>query len=207
MESEEQVLVIPASEAEVFTKDAGLSFRSPDDIKPILSADTFIPRSIAESDPSHLQVIPYVLFLYQRHPYTEMKIFTYSRGKSGGEQRLHAKKSIGIGGHINSTDKTSLGSTFTNGQWREIHEEVRIADYRTTDIFATIYDPSNEVGRVHLGVLQVINLVDGFIKPKDPSIVESGLEPARKIVSEIGLYETWSQFVINGFIKNMGVGR
>jgi len=204
MESEEQVLVIPAKEAEVFTKDAGLSFRSFCGLEPILSAGTFIPRSVAELDPNYLQIIPYVVFFYRPADGSEEQIFSYCRGSKGGECRLHAKRSIGIGGHINESDtKPMFVRPFSQGMWREIREEVSIGECSEKPVFGTIYDPSNEVGRVHLGVLKLIELHSPSIKPKDPSIIDSGLELVSKIVSEIDLYETWSQMVINGFIKDM----
>jgi len=56
-------------------------------------------RAQAEDDPSHKQIIPYALF---RH---NGKFINYMRSKSGGESRLHAKRSMGIGGHINPVDE------------------------------------------------------------------------------------------------------
>ncbi len=209
MESEEQVLVIPAKEAEVFTKNAGLSFFSPRGIDRIYSADTFIPRSVAEHDPSHLQIIPYVVFFIRPFDGSEEKVFSYCRGSKGGESRLHAKRSIGIGGHVNSADDAmKMGSknfdTFSIGMLREIREEVEFDLAWNHTGVGTIYDPSSEVGRVHLGVLAVVELRTDFIKPRDTSIVDAGLQPVSKVVSEIDLYETWSQMVIEGFLKDIG---
>jgi predicted NUDIX family phosphoesterase len=209
MESEEQVLVIPAREAEVFTKNAGLSFFSPGGIDRIYSADTFIPRSVAEHDPSHLQIIPYVVFFIRPFDGSEEKVFSYCRGSKGGESRLHAKRSIGIGGHVNSADDAmKMGSknfdTFSIGMRREIREEVEFDLAWNSNTIGTIYDPSNEVGRVHLGVLEVVELRTDSIRPRDPSIVDAGLQPVSKVISESHLYETWSQMVIEGFLKDIG---
>ena len=209
MESEEQVLVIPAKEAEVFTKNAGLSFFSPRGIDRIYSADTFIPRSVAEHDPSHLQIIPYVVFFIRPFDGSEEKVFSYCRGSKGGESRLHAKRSIGIGGHVNSADDAmKMGSknfdTFSIGMLREIREEVEFDLAWNHTGVGTIYDPSSEVGRVHLGVLAVVELRTDFIKPRDTSIVDAGLQPVSKVISESHLYETWSQMVIEGFLKDIG---
>ena len=62
------------------------------------SNNFFMDRGEAEDDPSHKQLIPYALFHYKG------KFLNYQRGKSGGEARLHAKRSLGIGGHINPVD-------------------------------------------------------------------------------------------------------
>ena len=55
----------------------------------------FMPRAKAETDPSFKQVIPYVIITDGKN------ILHYVRGKKAGEQRLVAKGSVGIGGHIN----------------------------------------------------------------------------------------------------------
>jgi predicted NUDIX family phosphoesterase len=204
MESEEQVLVIPANRAKVFTKNAGLSFFSMTKLDPILFAKTFLPRSVAESDPNYLQIIPYVVFFYRPPDGSGVNVFSYCRGAKGGEGRLHSKRSIGIGGHINESDtKPVYICPFDTGMQREIHEEVSVGEYNGKSVFGTIYDPSNEVGRVHLGVLGLMELHRPSIEPKDPSIVDSRLEPISKIVSEIDLYETWSQMVIEGLFKDI----
>ena len=59
----------------------------------------FVARSSAETDPSLKQIIPYALIVAGR------QILRYRRGKSSGEQRLVAKYSIGIGGHMNDQDE------------------------------------------------------------------------------------------------------
>src|SRR4051794_16485928 len=59
---------------------------------------SFRPRSEVETDPSFKQLIPYVVLRYGD------KVFHYCRGGSGTETRLHAKRSVGIGGHIADTD-------------------------------------------------------------------------------------------------------
>src|SRR5690349_19859705 len=62
----------------------------------------FMPRGLAETDPNFKQIIPYVII-------TDGKsVLHYVRGKKAGEQRLVAKGSIGIGGHINQDDEVSL---------------------------------------------------------------------------------------------------
>ena len=57
---------------------------------------SYRPRDEVEEDPSYKQLIPYCIF---RH---EGRVFHYARGAKGGESRLHAKRSVGIGGHIST---------------------------------------------------------------------------------------------------------
>src|SRR6476620_2757146 len=59
----------------------------------------FTARPPAETDPSMKQIIPYVLLVHGD------RVLHYVRGKKAGEQRLVAKGSIGIGGHMNDHDE------------------------------------------------------------------------------------------------------
>src|SRR4029450_2420657 len=59
----------------------------------------FTPRPPAETDPSMKQIIPYVLLVHGD------RVLHYVRGKKAGEERLVAKGSIGIGGHMNDHDE------------------------------------------------------------------------------------------------------
>ncbi len=56
-----------------------------------------------EDDPSFKQLIPYVLFRWTDADGT-VHLFEYLRGSGQGERRLHAKRSVGVGGHISSLD-------------------------------------------------------------------------------------------------------
>ncbi|MBM3891417.1 MAG: hypothetical protein FJ388_20075, partial [Verrucomicrobia bacterium] len=60
--------------------------------------NSFRLRAEAETDPSFKQIIPYVVITDGE------RVLHYVRGKKAGEQRLVAKGSIGIGGHINDED-------------------------------------------------------------------------------------------------------
>src|SRR5262249_36192992 len=56
-----------------------------------------LPRDLAEDDPSFKQLIPYVVLRF------DGQLFHYRRA-TGGEKRLWARRSIGIGGHICQND-------------------------------------------------------------------------------------------------------
>src|SRR5438309_6873054 len=85
---------------------------------------SYRPRSAMEQDPSFKQLIPYVIFRY-RNSASETLLFQYTRGKGQGESRLHAKRSIGIGGHISADDAIQT-SAYEEGMRRELEEEVII---------------------------------------------------------------------------------
>src|ERR1700692_1649729 len=98
--SEEQVLVIPTPIFHAAGLFQGLC-RDVEHYTPrLLDAKhfSFLPRSLAEHDPSFKQLIPYVVMKYCD------TVFHYTRGRGAGEKRLRALRSVGIGGHINPAD-------------------------------------------------------------------------------------------------------
>src|SRR4051812_6681984 len=99
---DENILVIKRELFDQLGAFQGLNFEPDRYLSSILSRGNnfFLPRGKAENDPSHKQIIPYVLIAH------EDKVLHYVRGKKAGEQRLVAKGSIGIGGHFNETHET-----------------------------------------------------------------------------------------------------
>ena len=75
---------------------------------------SYRPRSAMEHDPSFKQLIPYVIFRH-RDAAGQTLLFQYTRGKGQGESRLHAKRSIGIGGHISAED-AAQASAYEEGR-------------------------------------------------------------------------------------------
>jgi predicted NUDIX family phosphoesterase len=104
--SDELVLTFPRRLLDDIGSFQGLRSDAGAYVPRILEAQNtrYVPRSVAEDDPSLKQIIPYVLV---RRADTYLH---YVRGKGSGEKRLVAKGSIGIGGHINHRDEDLFGS-------------------------------------------------------------------------------------------------
>src|SRR3954454_11433424 len=99
----------------------------------------FRPRPDAERDASWKQVIPYVVL---RDADT---LFLMRRTRAGGDERLHDRYSIGIGGHVNPEDADIDG-----GLRREWQEEIE-ADFTPEFLpLGVLNDDENDVGAVHL---------------------------------------------------------
>lgn len=155
---------------------------------------SYRPRSQMEQDPSFKQLIPYVIFQYQDAA-GHVHLFQYTRGKGQGESRLHAKRSIGIGGHI-SADDSGTGSPYEEGMRRELEEEVLISTSYLSRMVGLINDDETEVGRVHLGVVHVLEVERPDVQPRESEIVEAGFRPVPEIVSDMARFETWSQICL-----------
>ena len=150
----------------------------------------YLARPDAEEDPSYKQLIPYCLF---RHGDL---IFHYTRGTKQGEARLHAKKSVGVGGHISTLDRDSQQETYLVGMERELDEEVSIETGYREQLIGLLNDDSNDVGKVHLGVVHVFDLDKPQVLPREESMIDAGFAPLSQLVEEIDSFETWSQICL-----------
>lgn len=204
MTNDEQILVIPSSFIFEIGEIDGFSPEVNKFLVPILASDQlcFKPRSQMETDPSFKQLIPYVLLQYT-DPSGIPRIFTYVRG-GGGERRLHEKMSIGIGGHINKQDIGYSDHPYFAGMSRELAEEVKINTTYTNTQVGLIYDPSNEVGKVHLGIVHILSLeeCDGeLVTPNESGISKSGFLTVRELRENYEQLETWSQICLDALYK------
>lgn len=197
MPSVEQILVIPES---VITSVGTLQgFEADVDrfLKPILSSDqlSFQPRDEMERDPSYKQLIPYILLEFSNS--AGHQLFTYTRGGGGGESRLHAKRSVGIGGHISREDAAGPGNPYENGMKRELSEEVTIDAKYTSERCGLIYDPSSEVGRVHLGIVHRFRLDTASVRSNEDDLADGKFLSIDSLRQDFDRLETWSQLSID----------
>lgn len=154
----------------------------------------FMDRAAAENDPSHKQLIPYCIFRCGD------RILHYTRGKSGGESRLHAKISVGVGGHVNPVD-TGGGRTGSDAYHaavtREIEEELDLPEEHEHRIIALLNDESNPVGQVHLGIVHVVDLKSDAVISREDALMDMGFTPLADLNGALfERLETWSQFCI-----------
>ena len=144
--SEEQVLVVPARPDHGRPRLARRSWRpgAAPYLDVIAAEGRFEPRAAMERDPRFKQVIPY-LVLRDRGRY-----FLMRRTRAGGDERLHDRFSIGVGGHLNPGDVDLAG-----GLAREWTEELAADFVPEFRLLGLLNDDETEVGRVHLGVVYV----------------------------------------------------
>src|SRR6516225_146935 len=167
---EEMVLVVRRALVESIGLFQGLNFAVERYLPALLARENnfFAPRSTAETDPSLKQIIPYAILT------SGGLILRYKRGKKSGEQRLIAKSSIGIGGHMNDRDEGLFAldkEAYLAGVQREIDEELIVERPLRNRIVALINDDSNEVGRVHLGVVHVLELPHPVAEKRESAIL------------------------------------
>ena len=132
-----------------------------------------IDRAICETDPSTLQFIPYVVLTDE-----DDRVFCYCRGKGGAEARLQGALSIGLGGHVDEQKPPELDLE----RWlklealRELEEEVGLTSAMSDDIdfCALLVDPTDGVGRVHMGLLAILPVARRDLGAAELGVIEGG---------------------------------
>lgn len=193
---EENILVVKRSLFDELGAFQGLNFEPRKYLDAILSRGNnfFLRRGRAEKDPSHKQIIPYVLLTHGE------KVLFYVRGKKAGEQRLVAKGSIGIGGHMNDNDESLFAldeAAYRAGVEREVSEEISINTKFEDRIVALLNDDSNEVGQVHLGVIHVFKLTEPKVEKREAMITNTAFLDKDELQARRDSLETWSQICLD----------
>ena len=197
---DENILVIKRSLFDQLGSFQGLNFEPRKYLDAILSRGNnfFLRRNQAEKDPTHKQIIPYVLLTHAD------KVLFYVRGKKAGEQRLVAKGSIGIGGHMNETDESLFAldeAAYRAGVEREVGEEIAINTKFEDRIVALLNDDMTEVGQVHLGVVHVFKLAEPKVEKREAMITSLAFLGKSELLARRDSLETWSQICLDSISR------
>jgi predicted NUDIX family phosphoesterase len=195
--SGERILVVPRALFDRIGAFDGIRTDGIDDAMASLldpQHHAFMDRALAEEDPTHKQLIPYCIFRCGD------RILHYTRGKSGGESRLHAKISVGVGGHINPIDADegrTGAAAYHAAVAREIAEELILPQHPPHRIIALLNDDSNPVGQVHLGIVHLIDLPTDEVAAREDALTDLAFSSLDDLsTSMFDRLETWSQFCV-----------
>jgi len=192
----ENVLVVRRRLFDQLGSFQGLNFEPEKYLRELLRRGNnfFLPRAQAEHDPTHKQLLPYVLLAFQD------KVLHYVRGKKAGEQRLVAKGSIGIGGHMNDCDESLFAldqAAYRAGVEREVNEEIKIHTQFEDRIVALLNDDATEVGCVHLGIVHVFKLAEPKVEKREAMITNLAFLNKDELLARRDSLETWSQLCLD----------
>ena len=195
---DENILVVRRSLFDELGSFHGLSFEPEKYLPSLLSRGNnfFLPRAQAENDPTHKQIIPYAIIAHGD------TVLHYVRGKKAGEQRLVAKGSIGIGGHMNQEDESLFNfaideAAYRAGVEREVNEEITIETSFDDRIVALLNDDTTEVGRVHLGIVHVFRLAEPKVTKREAMITNVAFLTKDELRARRDNLETWSQLCVD----------
>jgi predicted NUDIX family phosphoesterase len=105
-----------------------------------------------EKDEAWKQLLPYFVAIDP-----DDNLYVYTRGEGGAEARLHGDISVGLGGHVDEMPLSgeTLMKLLNRECNREGEEEVNLPQGYDFVFVGLICDPTNDVGRVHIGLLAI----------------------------------------------------
>ena len=149
------------------------------------------PRRELELDPEWKQPIPYAIAIF-RDAANQAHLFWMDRLEGTSDRRLHGRASFGVGGHIGAAD-SGIESALT----REWNEEAATPGMPRFTPIGLLNDDSDEVGRVHLGVVFLAILASPEIQVREREKLAGALVPLEEAVARAGELEGWSAALIS----------
>lgn len=188
---DEQVLVVPRASLVAGEGWLGVRRGGLDDALAIVAREAFfMRRGQAEEDPSHKQVIPYLVLRDGE------RWFLMRRTKGGGDARLHDRWSIGVGGHLNPGDGDVAG-----GLAREWAEEL-VADFEPAYApVGLLNDDTTPVGSVHVGFVYVADAGGRPVAIRETDKLEGAFATTEEVAAVRDDLETWSRLVFDALTE------
>jgi predicted NUDIX family phosphoesterase len=146
----------------------------------------FMRRGDAEEDPTHKQVIPYLVLRDGE------RWFLMRRTRAGGDARLHDRWSIGVGGHLHPGDSDVAG-----GLAREWAEEL-VADFEPAYApVGLLNDDTTPVGSVHVGFVYLADAGGRPVAIRETDKLEGSFATTDEVAAVRDDLETWSRLVFD----------
>lgn len=157
-------------------------------VQRIYQHQEFKPRAAMECDPNYKQIIPYMIFQH------DDRYFLMQRRSTASEQRLQNKYSLGIGGHVQQQDV--VGTNVIEWAQREFHEEVAYTGNLNVTTLGILNDDTNDVGRVHLGLVLLLQGDSSDITIKS-ELKNGQLLTLPECTTYYDHLESWSKLVLD----------
>src|SRR6185436_12292759 len=144
------------------------------------------PRSAMEAEPAWKQVIPYPIL--RDGP----RWFLMRRTRAGGDERLHDRYSIGVGGHVNPVDG-GLDGDLTQALEREWTEELDVDFVPVFRFVGLLNDDTTPVGEVHLGLVYEGDAAGRPVSIRETEKLSGGFVETAEVAAVADRLETWSR--------------
>ena len=201
--NDEQILVIPRTT--LFGADDKLAFQGfksteEFEINGGISVVEVKRRGDMELDPTFKQLITYAILKDE----ATNKFLLYKRLGGSGETRLVDKTSIGVGGHTNWYEAETLEEVMFENFIRELEEELNIYGETTSRPVGFVNGDLNEVDKVHLGVIYVVNVDSTKVSVNETDTLEIEWLSLEEIKNDENL-ESWSRILVSSdeFLKTV----
>lgn len=181
--SEEQVFVVPRDVLPDAAGWYGLRTEGLDAfVAAVEVAGRYESRVVMEQDPAFKQIIPYLVLR------DDTRYFLMQRTTAGGDERLHGRYSIGVGGHLNPGDGGLLGGL--RREWAEELVADFVPDFR---LVALLNDDTTPVGAVHLGAVYEADVTGRPVAIRETNKLTGGFASPAEVAAVADRLETWSQ--------------
>jgi predicted NUDIX family phosphoesterase len=151
-------------------------------VEAVERSGAYEPRPAMERDPSYKQIIPYLVLR------DGSRWFLMQRTAAGGDERLHHRYSIGVGGHLNPGDGGLLG-----GLRREWAEELDAGFVPQFELVALLNDDTTDVGSVHLGAVYVADAAGRSVAIRETHKLSGAFAEAAEVAAVADRMESWSR--------------
>lgn len=190
----EEAMVFDASSLTSYIPGPGLWPISPDDGLRLIDECRPLQRTLAEEDPSVIQLVSGFVVQYGD------RVLTYKRTKRLPESRLHGEYSLLFGGHLNPEDISPLFNIFAPEHARlmerELNEELQLETTYDLKLRGVLYDDARPVSRQHIAIV-----FDVHLSGPDYTVGERGFlqqdkfETWLEVGERLGDFENWSQLL------------
>jgi predicted NUDIX family phosphoesterase len=150
----------------------------------------FVRRADAEEDPSHKQVIPYLVLRDGE------RWFLMRRTRGGGDARLHDLGSIGVGGHLNPGDVDVEG-----GLRREWREELVTRFVPAFEPVGLLNDDTTPVGSVHVGFVYTADAGGRAVAIRETDKLTGAFATTAEVGAQRDALETWSRLAFDALTE------
>ncbi len=153
----------------------------------ILECAEYVRRGDAEQDARYKQPICCLIVVNRK----EKKVFACQRNSGSTESRLHGTWSCCIGGHVEEAERNAKDPLYAS-LMREMDEELEIKRSGEPQLFGYLSDDSNEVGKVHIGLMYLVESDDCQLK--DESLSHGTFLTPDELDSRAA--DDWAKFMI-----------
>lgn len=150
----------------------------------------FVLRSLAEQDPGLKQVIPYLVLR------DGGRWFLMRRTKAGGDDRLHDRWSIGVGGHLNPGDAGVEGCL--RREWAEELAADFVPDFEPVGL---LNDDTTAVGAVHVGFVYAADAAGRSVAIRETEKLVGSFAATDEVAAVRDGLETWSRLVFDALTE------
>lgn len=196
--AEETLIVVPYDAVNALLPGVGV-WPISEALLSLISTPSTMRRGDAEQTTRVTQLIAYYVVLQGD------RILTHRRTRRQPEKRLTAIKAVGLSGHMTVSDLPALTtrdmfhqSAATGYANRELAEEikVRVLSESPISLRCVIWEPVDDFGKQHLGLVYVVHAEEEFTVLEPGLIADAMFESLKDIRATFDEFTSWTRLLL-----------